>query len=61
MFCGPAMGRRITTLGDERAPADTEREALVTAEAELSLEREARINAEARFRELEELLRHQGP
>ena len=56
-FCDPATGRRIATLEDERARADT-------AEAELGLEREARITeqsradaAEARVPELEERLR----
>ena len=59
LFCDPATGRRIATLEDERARADS-------AEAELSLEREARVTeqaradaAEARVRELEERLRRQ--
>ena len=46
-FCDPATGRRIATLEDERARADT-------AEAELAVER-------ARVRDLERQLRRQNP
>ena len=47
VFYDPATGRPIATLADERARANTERE--------------ARAAAEARVRELEELLRRQDP
>ena len=47
VFCDPATGRRIATLADERARADT-------AEAELAVER-------ARVRQLEDRLRRQNP
>ena len=47
VFYDPATGRRIATLEDERARADT-------AEAEIAAER-------ARVRELEALLRQQNP
>ena len=60
VFCDPATGRRIVTLEDERARADSEREARVaaevradTAEAERDAERQARQAVEARVRELE--------
>ena len=67
VFCDPATGRRIATLEDERARADSEREARVaaearadtaevradTAEAERDAERQARQAVEARVRELE--------
>ena len=62
VFCDPATGRRIATLEDERARADSEREARVAAEAQAATA-EARANAEqaradaaeARVRELEAL------
>ena len=60
VFYDPATGRPIATLEDERARADDEREARITAEAGLNAEREARITAEARVRELEDLLRRQS-
>ena len=53
VFYDPATGRRIVTLENERARADT-------AEAERNAEREAGAAAEARVRELEELLRRQN-
>ena len=67
VFCDPATGRRIATLEDERARADSEREARVaaeaqaataearadTAEAERDAERQARQAVEARVREME--------
>ncbi len=68
VFYDPATGRPIVTLEDERAQANAEREARVTAEVELNAEREARAAAEARadaaearVRELEEQLHRQGP
>ena len=54
VFYDPATGRRIATLEDERARADTAETRADTAEAELASER-------ARVRELEALLRQQNP
>ena len=48
VFHDPATGRRIATLADERARADSEQAARTVAEAELSLEREARATEQAR-------------
>ena len=74
VFCDPTTGRRIATLEDERARADSaesragaEQEARIaeqtradTAETRAAAEAQARAAAEARVRELEELLRRQG-
>ena len=61
VFYDPATGRRIATLEDERARANTEREARAAAEARADTA-EAELAAErARARELEALLRRQNP
>ena len=74
VFYDPATGRRIATLEDERARADSERDARAAAEAranaeqvradetevQLNAERQARYAAEAHARELEDLLRSQN-
>ena len=67
-FHDPATNAPIATFENERARADSELAARITAEAELkaerearSTEREARAAAEARVRRLEEQLRHQKP
>ena len=54
VFYDPATERPIATLEDERARADAEREARLTAETE-------RDAAESRIRELGELLRQENP
>ena len=54
VFYDPATGRRIATLEDERARADSEQTARIAAEVRAD-------TAEARVRELEALLRQQIP
>ena len=48
VFYDPATGRRIVTLEDERARADSEHAARLAAEARADSEHEARVAAEAR-------------
>ena len=60
VFYDPATGRPIATFEDERARADAEREARLTAETERAAAETEREAAEARIRELEERLRQQG-
>ena len=60
VFYDPATGRRIATLEDERARADSEEAARAAAEARADTA-EAELAAErARVRELEALLRQRG-
>ncbi len=47
LFYDPATGRPIATMEHERARADAEREARLSADAERTTEREARLAAEA--------------
>lgn len=60
VWVDPATEAPILTYEDQKARADTEREARIQADARADAEREARIQAETRAQELAEEIRRLG-